>query len=898
MIGRRGPRSPGRPIAGAVWLLVAWAVLAPPHMAAQAQSGSWDPKAVLATEHYTTPPQSIVDAVMAPRWLNVTLTDVSPNRKWFLDEIGDGPVTMDRFSKPFHDLGGEFIDFRANRDRNLTIRSNVGIDVISAADGSSVSIRIPAGARVSNATWSPDGSQIAFFVHTPDATSIWVADPANGRSRQITRTPVLATLVTRFQWTADGKKIATVLVPDGRAPMPVKPTLPTGPEVEMTQQGENHLRTYRSLMATPYDKALLEWDATGQLALVDVASRKVEKVGAPAMIWAFDFSPDGQYARVTKLDKPFSYMVPVSNFAKTEEIWDRTGKKLAVLDETPMNTGLQGDNVAAPGASGGRGDQRHRQVAWREDNQGLTFLEQEPAPPGDSTAAGRGGGPGGGGRGAAAGGGGEEGQQGGRARRRDRVMQWAPPFDSASLKAVYESTTRIDSHNWAPDYKTLFLTQRQGQNTVVFAVRLSDPSARHTLVRYRSDDFYANPGSLVLTGGAAPRGGRGGGGFGFGRGRGGGETVQLSSDGQHVFFYGTQYDKDPLTSSPKSFLDEVAMEDGAKQRVYESSNDNLWEHVTAFLDIDAGSFVVERESSTEVPQDFLHAGGKLTRLTHNKDYTPDLTAAKKERFVVERPDGFRFLVNVTLPPGYTGGRLPAMFWFYPREYTSQSNYDESGRTYNKNAFTTYSFRSMQFLARLGYAVVEPDAPIVGKTGQMNDNYDNDLRNNLSAVIDELDRRGIIDRQRLAIGGHSYGAFSTANALVHTPFFKAGIAGDGNYNRTLTPLDFQNERRTFWEAKDVYISMSPFFFANQMTGALLMYHGLHDQNVGTDPINTPRMFQALNGLNKDAAMYLYPYEDHGPAAKATLLDLWARWTAWLDVHLAPGNEKKAASDGSN
>jgi dipeptidyl aminopeptidase/acylaminoacyl peptidase len=299
-----------------------------------------------------------------------------------------------------------------------------------------------------------------------------------------------------------------------------------------------------------------------------------------------------------------------------------------------------------------------------------------------------------------------------------------------------------------------------------------------------------------------------------------------------------------------------------------------------------------------VPEDFLHAAGKLTQLTRNKDYTPDLTAAKKERFVVERPDGFRFLVNVTLPPGYTGGRLPAMFWFYPREYTSQTNYDEGGRTYNKNAFTTYSFRSMQFLARLGYAVVEPDAPIVGKAGQMNDNYDNDLRNNLSAVIDELDRRGVIDRRRLAIGGHSYGAFSTANALVHTPFFKAGIAGDGNYNRTLTPLDFQSERRTLWEAKDVYISMSPFFFADQMTGALLMYHGLHDQNVGTDPINTPRMFHALNGLNKEAAMYLYPYEDHGPAAKETLLDLWARWTAWLDVHLTPSNGKEAVSGGSN
>jgi dipeptidyl aminopeptidase/acylaminoacyl peptidase len=197
---------------------------------------------------------------------------------------------------------------------------------------------------------------------------------------------------------------------------------------------------------------------------------------------------------------------------------------------------------------------------------------------------------------------------------------------------------------------------------------------------------------------------------------------------------------------------------------------------------------------------------------------------------------------------------------------------------------------MQYLVQLGYAVVEPDAPIVGKRGQMNNNYEHDLRNNLAAVIDELDERELIDRRRLGIGGHSYGSFSTANAMVHTPFFKAGIAGDGNFNRTLTPLMFQSERRVFWDAKDVYTSMSPFFHANNLTGALLIYHGMQDQNVGTALDHAPRMFHALNGLGKDAAMYLYPYEDHGPASQSTLLDLWGRWTAWLDVHLRDGESR--------
>jgi dipeptidyl aminopeptidase/acylaminoacyl peptidase len=293
-----------------------------------------------------------------------------------------------------------------------------------------------------------------------------------------------------------------------------------------------------------------------------------------------------------------------------------------------------------------------------------------------------------------------------------------------------------------------------------------------------------------------------------------------------------------------------------------------------------------------VGQQFLRASGREIQLTQNVDYTPDLTKARRESFIVERPDGFKFKVNVMLPVGFQPGseKPPAMFWFYPREFAGQEEYDRGARTFNKNSFQNFSIASIHFLARLGYTVVEPDAPIVGQTGEMNNNYEHDLRNNLSAVIDELDRRGLADRRRIGLGGHSYGAFSTVNAMVHTPFFKAGIAGDGAYNRTLTPLGFQSERRDFWQARDVYLSMSPFVYANNLTGALLMYHGLHDQNVGTDPINSPRLFHALNGLGKTVSMYLYPFEDHGPATLETRLDLWARWTAWLDKYVK--NPQKA------
>ncbi len=868
MYGRPGPRKPGHSQVGRMPLFAILALLLP--MGAAAQSGTWNAQEILAAKGWVTPQANIADAVLAPRWLNVTLSERSADGNWFLYQVGDGPVTMDRFSKPFDDLGGMFFDFRANRSRTLTIRSGVGLETISAADGRRVTVQVPQGARVSNGTWSPNGAQIAFFVHTDDATHIYVADAATGRSRQVTRTPVLATAVTTFQWTAAGAKIATVLPPDGRSARPLPPAVPTGPQVKMTEDGENLLRNYASLMKTPYDEQLLEWHITGQLALINVSNRQVEKVGDPAMIWAADFSRDGEYVRVTKVRKPFSYIVPVGNFGRADEIWDRSGRKLLDFDTTAMNTGIDGDVPDAPGVGDGGNEPGKRQVAWRRDNKGLTYLEQEPAPDSASEA----------GRAAEAA---ADTSQNGRARLKDKVMHWAPPFDSASLKVLFENNNRMSAHRYSPDHSWLFLSERQGQNIHQFAVQLSSAGTKHTLARYGAEDFYANPGGLVLTGGSVPGGGGFGGGFGGARG--GGETVQLSADGASVFFYGTAYDKDPVANGPKSFLDKVAVATGRKTRVFESSNEGAWERVTSILDVDAAKFVVSRETPTQAPQFYLREGARLgAQLTDNKDYSPDLTSAPKERFVVERPDGFRFMVNVTLPPGHRGGRLPAMFWFYPREFESQDKYDETQRTFNKNAFANFNTRSMQFLARLGYAVVEPDAPIVGRAGQMNNNYENDLRNNLAAVIDELDRRGIIDRQRLGLGGHSYGAFSTVNAMVHTPFFKAGIAGDGNYNRTLTPLNFQNERRVLWDAKDTYLSMSPFLYANNLTGALLMYHGLGDQNVGTDPINSPRLFQALNGLDKDAAMYLYPFEDHGPATKETLLDLWARWTAWLEVHL--------------
>ena len=881
-----------------VWRLVIPVALAILPLTLGAQSGpSFSPDDVLKQQSYQTPPKDLADAVLAPRYLNVALTNANADKTFFVDEIGDGPVVMKTFSKPFHELGGQFIDFKANRARALTIRNNIGIQIISAADGSKKQIQLPAGSRVSNATWSPDGKSVAFYMHGEDATQIWIADAATGAAHQVTKTPVLATLVTTFDFTRDGKQIATVLVPDARAAMPQPPAAPTGPSVKLAMETDkNRVRTFPSLMSTPYDEQLLEWHATGQLALVDVAKGTARKIGGPTMIRAIDVAPDGKYVRVTRMLKPFSYDVPVNNFGQIDEVWDDTGKALAKITDRQLNLGVQDDtpnpDPQAPpaGGGGGRGGNQtgKREVAWRTDGQGLTFVEQEPAPPRAQGARGTD---------APAGAaptdppaddqpaaGGRRGAGGGQApQRKDRIFQWSPPFDSASLKVVYENPTRINGHRYSSDMQWLFFSETAGQNTVDSAVNLMEISKKYTLARYRSNDVYTNPGSLV-----GVRGGGGGGrAGGAGRGGGGGGTgpVLLSADGTSVFLQGSIYDKNPSEIAPKNFIDRIAIKTGEKQRIYESDNNGVSERVSTVVNADGKRFIVTRETPTEVPQSFLLDGGRRVQITKNVDVHEDLTRARVERFVVERPDGFKFRVKVTLPPGSKPGeKLPALFWFYPSEFTSQEEYDRPDRTFNKNAFTNFGARSMEYFVRLGYAVVVPDTPIVGPQGMMNNNYVNDLRNDLSATIDELDRRGLADRQRLAIGGHSYGAFSTVNAMVHTPFFKAGIAGDGAYNRTLTPLGFQTERRDLWEAPNVYLGMSPFLYANNLTGALLMYHNLGDQNVGTDPTNSTRLYHALNGLGKPTALYLYPLEDHGPVAKETLLDLWARWGAWLDKYV--------------
>ena len=870
-----------RSFVSALTLLAALA--APPALAQDlAQQGAL--KELLAKESYVRPPAAIERIVSAPWHLNATLSNQSPDRKHFLKLRSDGMPTVQQFGKTHYYLGGLQVDPKANRARTLTTRGAAGLELIDAATGQSRVVETPKGATVSSAQWSPDGSEIAFLANFDDASHLYVADVATGKSRRLTKTPVLATLVTNVEWTNGGKSLFTVLLPDNRGPEPMHPTIETGPQVKIVGGAKNKTRTYRdySLLQDSHDKDRLEYFTTGQLAALDAKTGAVKKIGAPAMISAIDASPDGQYVRVTTMQKPFSYLVQYQNFGSVDQIWDGTGKVVAELSKRSLRDGdsALGDDPAAGPAAGA--DTARRNFGWVPNGKGIYYLQQEPGPARGAaqtdTAAD------------------EPGGRGGRGGppRRDHLYVWEAPF-SGSAKSVLQSNNRISDILWTEDADLLFAAENANGASSVYATYLSEPTKRYTIARIRGVNL-----SLGTLGGGRFGGGGGRGGTGADSvtfyqnpgtvmsmpSRSSGEVALLSSDKNHAYLTGTQYYRTYADSAPRPFVDRVEIKTGKKERVFFGAPE-IFERVVAPLDNDFTRAIVVRESPTLIPDSYLRdmKTGQLTKLTNNKDYAPEITQAQRKRVPVSRADGYKFWVDLTLPRDYRAGtRLPAFFWFYPYEYTDQAGYDRSKRADNRNQFRGVTPNNKELLVAQGYAVVQPDVPIVGPQGRMNDNYVTDLRNNLSAVIDELDRLGYIDRQRLGIGGHSYGAFSTVNAMVHTPFFKAGIAGDGAYNRTLTPNNFQSERRDLWEARDTYLAMSPILYADRLTGALLMYSGMEDQNVGTDPTNSVRLLHALQGMGKTAALYMYPYEDHGQATKETILDQWARFSAWLDLYV--------------
>jgi dipeptidyl aminopeptidase/acylaminoacyl peptidase len=782
------------------------------------------------------------------------LDRISPNGSHFLIPFSDELSSLELMARRTLRLGMLELMPEVDREWRLATYGIRGYDVYALEERRRWSIDVPEGSFVSDAIWSPDGSRLAFLAHLAESTQVWTADVSTGAAERLSDARVMATLAARggagvpsrmLQWMPDGSVLA-LLVPTGRGSEPEADPVPTGPIVRRTREKATPTRTLPFLLRSEHDADLFRYYTTAQLARLS-SGQPPQPIGDPAMYLSIALSPDGGHILAEQLVEPFSYIVGYTSFGRDLNVLNLDGDVVSTIRQIPLYESSERDN--RPEAN------LPREVAWRPDGRGLSWLARTP------NAA-------------------EEGDDTGDTEQQDRVMGVEAPFVVTEAKVLTSTEGRFsDLHFDAAGDRFFAEITEDGERTILAYDMSVEPAAGQVLVSYDQDNVLELPGEILTR--------QDGNGI---------TTVMMSSNGQSAYLRGSGYREQ---FSPQPFVDRVEIANGATTRLFEGAAETFDWPLTPLND-DLTRMIVSREMSSMVPDSYLWSTeGAWENLTQNVDPYPEITAAQRIDFEFTRRDGLTVQARISLPTDYQSGeRVPAIFWTYPREYASAEEYKQASiRARNHNAFSPLSFlRWSDIWLTQGYAVVYPDIPILGQVGRFNDHFVADMTETMYAAIRKVDEMGYVDVDRIGHGGHSYGAFATANLLAHTPFFKAGIAGDGAYNRTLTPMTFQGEQRFIWDAPTTYLEISPFFYADQIHSPLLMYHGEQDNNSGTFLIQSERMMQALTGLGKKAALYIYPFESHGPRAKENYLDLWTRWLEWFDLYVKGQVAPRTETDG--
>ncbi len=767
-----------------------------------------------------------------------------------------------------------------NREWRLSTTGLKGLRIYSLSGRDSRDIQLPAGSFVSDTTWSPDGKRLAFLAHLREGTQVWVADAESGRAEPLNSAYVMATLSARrtrgnavtapstmLQWTPDGSIIA-LLVPRNRGPEPVNNPIPNTPIIRRTRETPSPTPTWPFLLRTPHDKALFRYYTTSQLALL-TPGESARNIGSPAMYMNISMSPDGRHILAEKTTEPFSLMVSYTHFPRELQVMDLQGNVLSTVRKVPLQEG--GSDFGPGGSAGELLASLPREVAWRPDGKGLSVLWREEQED-DS-----------------------ESSDSDSSERVDRLMLLTAPFDIGRAQTIVSTEKRLSGVSYSRDGRYAFATEAgtgggrttgrgdgNNANRDIVAFDLTAGGQRHVLAGNVDPTKVTQlPGDVVT------------------RTSGNGDAYALvAANGNSAYLQGQGYKED---FRHRPFIDRVTIASGQKARIFESASD-MFEQPLVSLDDDMNQMIVSRESKTLFPDSYLRSSqGSMQKLTNNRNPFPEVAGVERIDFEFQRRDGLRIHARLSLPVNYRRGtQVPGVFWTYPREYQDSEDYQNAAiQARNHNEFHQLDYRNASDIWLLnGYAVIEPDIPIVGEGQRYNDNYIAHLVDSMYGAMRKVDEMGQVDVDRLGHGGHSYGAFATANVLAHSPFFKAGIAGDGAFNRTLTPMRFQGERRLVWQAQQTYLEMSPFFSADHIDTPLLMYHGAQDNNTGTFLIQSERLIQALTGLGKTAVLYIYPYESHGPACQETYMDLWARWLNWFDTYVKNDARTQQVTEGQS
>ena len=810
------------------------AVLFAPALLAQSP-GSEPPK-------YQLPPKAIVDAFdVAP----LPQTMLSPNKQVLALTYRRAQPTITELAQPMLRIAGTRVNPKTYGPHRAALIT--GITLKKVADGSEVKVTVPPQANVSNVKFSPDGAHLAFLNTKENGIDLWVADTATGSAKAISGSDRMnATAGDPCDWLSDNTTLVCDLVPTGRGPAPADPTVPTGPNVLENFGKPAPAPTYEDLIKTVHDEALFEYYFTSQLAAFNTATGGKTPIGRPAILDSVTPSPNGEYLLVAKIKRPFSHLVPMARFPQDVEIWDRKGAVARKIADVPSGEGTPLTGVE-PGPRG---------YHWRAD-QPATMLWTEALDGGDPKV---------------------------NVPFRDKVVSIAAPFTGQPAE-IAKTEWRFGGLSYTE--KGVGLLNESDRVTRRTRTWILEPGAEpRKLWERRQDAAYENPGSPVTrrdTGDAG--GGRGG--------RGGGGGGAIVHTGDYIYLSG----QGATPQGDRPFVDRLNLKTLQSDRIFRSAPDAL-ETFVAPLSDDMSRFLTRSESPKDPPNYYARNRDTTTKrpVTEFKDPQPQLRGVDHQFVTYKRKDGVMLSATLYTPPGYKkGDHVPVIMWAYPREFGDADS--ASQITGSPNRFLLVNGYSHLFLLLSGYAIFDnPTMPIIGPGETANDHYVEQLVASAEAAIDKIVEMGVGDRDHIGVGGHSYGGFMTANLLAHSRLFRAGFAESGAYNRSLTPFGFQSERRTFWEVPDLYAKMSPFWYANHIKDPILLMHGEMDDNSGTFPIQSERLYMALKGHGATVRYVTLPNEAHGYAARETLLHVLAERITWFDKyvkHAQPRTTTEAA-----
>lgn len=738
--------------------------------------------------------------------------------------------SIQELSEPEMRLAG----LRINPVTNISSRQRYYYDIslFDPATGiERVVDQLPEHGRFSNFSWSPDETMMAFTNTTSDGVELWVVNVEAGTLSKLTDDNLNGNMGRPFYWMRDNNQLLVKTLPENRKDLIDKSrTIPSGPTVSTNDGKKAQNRTYQDLLKDKTDEFNFEQLALAELWMVDLQGQKTKWMDSD-IYSGISLSPDGNYFLVTTVNKPYSYLVPYRRFPLSTDIYDREGNHIKTLLDLPLIEDLPKGFMSVRTGP--------RNFRWRADK-AATLYWCEALDGGDANID---------------------------AEYRDEVYELDAPFDG-DAQYLLQTKNRFSGITWGNDNLAIAYDYWwNSRNTKSYIFNPDAIKQTPVIISDRNyQDRYSDPGDFVTRKNS------------FGR-------YVLDIQGDYLYLLGDGFSDEGI----RPFVDRFNLMDHQTERLYQADGKTTLESINDAIDLEAGKFLVRIQSPQDFPNYFIRDinTGSLNQLTHFKNPFSAIQDVHKEVIKYKRDDGLELSATLYLPQDYdknSGKKLPMLMWAYPREFKDKSS--ASQVTSSPNEFTYPWYGSPLFWLTRGYAVLDDAAfPIVGEGDEEpNDSFRSQLVANAKAAIDAVDEMGYIDRNRVGVGGHSYGAFMTANLLSHSNLFAAGIARSGAYNRTLTPFGFQSEERSYWEAPEVYYTMSPFMHAEKMKTPLLLIHGEADNNSGTYPMQSERYFNALKGLGATVRLVMLPKESHGYVGRESVLHVLWEQDQWLEKYV--------------